>query len=123
MSDQRNEIDTWQQGVFCDEPRYSHIPKSSKDEFIRSEKLRVRPHPKGNAICLCNQPEDAAWIAERLNLAVELERKIAVVTAERYLYRAALERIAGCDWVISLPDRMDAVRKIAQDALRMEDGQ
>lgn len=32
--------------------------------------------------------------------------------------RAALQRLADCDWVITLPDRMDAVRKIARDALK-----
>lgn len=31
--------------------------------------------------------------------------------------RAALERIRDCDWVITLPDRMDAVRAIAREAL------
>ncbi len=30
---------------------------------------------------------------------------------------AALERLRDCDWVISLPDRMDAVRTIAADAI------
>ena len=30
---------------------------------------------------------------------------------------AALERLRDCDWVISLPDRMDAVRDIAREAL------
>ena len=30
---------------------------------------------------------------------------------------AALERIRDCDWVITLPDRMDAVRAIAREAL------
>lgn len=29
----------------------------------------------------------------------------------------ALERIADCDFVITLPDRMDAVRAIAREAL------
>lgn len=29
----------------------------------------------------------------------------------------ALERIRDCDWVITLPDRMDAVRQIAREAL------
>lgn len=29
----------------------------------------------------------------------------------------ALICLRDCDWVISLPDRMDAVRKIAKDAL------
>jgi len=32
---------------------------------------------------------------------------------------AALERIRDCDWVISLPDRMDEVRKIAREALEL----
>ncbi len=31
--------------------------------------------------------------------------------------REALERLRDCDWVITLPDRMDAVRKIAREAL------
>lgn len=31
--------------------------------------------------------------------------------------QAALERIRDCDWVITLPDRMDAVRQIAREAL------
>jgi Lar family restriction alleviation protein len=30
---------------------------------------------------------------------------------------AALQRILDCDWVITLPDRMDAVRAIAREAL------
>lgn len=29
----------------------------------------------------------------------------------------ALRRIRDCDWVITLPDRMDAVRAIAREAL------
>lgn len=29
----------------------------------------------------------------------------------------ALKRIRDCDWVITLPDRMDAVRAIAREAL------
>ena len=29
----------------------------------------------------------------------------------------ALERIRDCDWTITLPDRMDAVRAIAREAL------
>jgi hypothetical protein len=31
---------------------------------------------------------------------------------------AALEKLRDCDWVISLPDRMDAVRDIAREALK-----
>jgi hypothetical protein len=33
---------------------------------------------------------------------------------------AALERIRDCDWVITLPDRMDAVRAIAREALEKD---
>jgi hypothetical protein len=31
--------------------------------------------------------------------------------------RVALEKLRDCDWVITLPDRMDAVRLIAREAL------
>lgn len=31
--------------------------------------------------------------------------------------QAALERIRDCDWVITLSDRMDAMREIAREAL------
>jgi len=40
----------------------------------------------------------------------EYRRAVAVALA-------ALERLRDCDWVISLPDRMDAVRTIAADAI------
>jgi hypothetical protein len=33
------------------------------------------------------------------------------------MYKRALERIRDCDFVITLPDRMDAVRQIAREAL------
>ena len=33
--------------------------------------------------------------------------------------REALKRIRDCDWVITLPDRMDAVRAIAREALEL----
>ena len=33
--------------------------------------------------------------------------------------REALQRIRDCDWVITLPDRMDAVRAIAREALEL----
>ena len=40
----------------------------------------------------------------------ELEQQLAEL-------REALTRIRDCDWVITLPDRMDAVREIAREAL------
>ena len=46
--------------------------------------------------------------ARLLSMSADREEKL----------RAALQRLADCDWVISLPDRMDAVRKIAREALQ-----
>jgi hypothetical protein len=50
---------------------------------------------------------------ELRNLEAEWDKAIG----EAAELRSALERLRDCDWVISLPDRMDAVRKIARDAL------
>ena len=46
-------------------------------------------------------------------LREELERERAKVRT----LREACERLRVCDWVITLPDRMDAVRDIARAAL------
>lgn len=44
---------------------------------------------------------------------------IYIKTAEqRDRLAEALQKLADCDWVISLPDRMDAVRSIAREALQ-----
>lgn len=47
----------------------------------------------------------------------QLHHALAKAVAERDKMRAALQRLADCDWVITPHDRMDAVRKIARDAL------
>lgn len=69
-----NDIKTWQQGKFIDKPGYEHWSQDQKDSTKSSEQLKVRPAPEGNAICFCNTPSDAKWIASRLNLASELEQ-------------------------------------------------
>jgi hypothetical protein len=46
-----------------------------------------------------------------------LEWLIDVKTEQVHKLQAALERIRDCDFVITLPDRMDAVRAIAREAL------
>lgn len=46
-----------------------------------------------------------------------LRRSWADERAEVKRLRAALIRLRDCDWVITLPDRMDAVRDIARAAL------
>ena len=55
----------------------------------------------------------------------ELRAEVAVLREERAIqWRECAERLAGqmqrladCDWVITLPDRMDAVRDVARNAL------
>ena len=66
-------INTWAQGYFVDHLRYSKWTKEEKEKADRDERLRVRPSPTGNAICVCSKPEDAKWIADRLNMAANLE--------------------------------------------------
>lgn len=51
------------------------------------------------------------------DFARQLERELAATTKERDELREALYRLRDCDFVISLPDRMDAVREIARAAL------
>ena len=66
-------INTWAQGYFVDQSRYSGWTKEQKEKADRDERLRVRSSPTGNSICMCSKPEDAKWIAERLNMAADLE--------------------------------------------------
>lgn len=46
-----------------------------------------------------------------------LEWLIDVKTEQVYKLESALKRIRDCEFVITLPDRMDAVRSIAREAL------
>lgn len=64
----------WAQGFFVDQPKYKNWTDKEKENANREEKLLVRPHPTENAICKCNSPEEAEWIAKRLNLAAKLEQ-------------------------------------------------
>lgn len=70
----RNLIQTWQQGQFIDQTKYSHMGDLWKAERRKVEALLVRPAPTENALCSCSNPEDAEWIAKRLNLAAKLEQ-------------------------------------------------
>ena len=63
---------------------------------------------------------DACWDDESCNILMhsrQLERELAEVTKQRDLLIEGLEKLASCDWVITLPDRMDAVREIANETL------
>jgi len=71
--DKTNSISTWVQGRFIDGEAYDHMPADWKERRKNEECHLVRNGHGGSAICWCNDPEDAKWIAERLNLAAKLE--------------------------------------------------
>lgn len=50
-------------------------------------------------------------------MALEFKVRAEAAEAERDRLKTALVRLRDCDWVITLPDRMDAVREIARKAL------
>lgn len=75
QEDPRNEITSWKQGYFVDQVQYRGWSSEMKAKAQRQEEHLVRPSPTGNAICCCNNPDDAKWIAARLNLAAKLERE------------------------------------------------
>lgn len=72
----KNEISSWRQGHFIDSRQYRHWTKKEKDQAENNEIYLVRPSPTGNAICKCSSPEDAIWIASRLNYISVLEKRI-----------------------------------------------
>lgn len=69
-----NECKTWVQGRFIDNPKYKHWTQKEKERANNYEILTVRSNPLDNAICICKEPSQAKWIAQRLNLAAELEK-------------------------------------------------
>lgn len=69
-----NDIKTWQQGIFIDNPKYDHWTEEEKIKAAHKESSRVRPKLLGNSVCVATSHMDAKWIASRLNLASELEQ-------------------------------------------------
>lgn len=69
-----NMTQTWAQGRFIDLPQYADWSQEEKRRAHENEQCFVRPRPLDNKICRCDNPEDAKWIAQRLNLASKLEQ-------------------------------------------------
>lgn len=72
-----NKKQSWRQGYFLGGIQYRNMTNDWKAARQKEERHKVRPSPTGNAICRCSNPDDAAWIAERLNLASKLEQQLA----------------------------------------------
>jgi hypothetical protein len=81
----------------------------------REEWRRIARLPDGIYTLKSNYGELAHGM---LNFAEQLERELTEVTKQRDALAEALRKLADCDWVITLPDRMDAVRTIADEALQ-----
>lgn len=73
---------SWRQGYFVDKAEYGNWSDEEKKKAAQREKLLVRPYPEENAICQCNTPAEAKWIADRLNLAATLEQMTHAFTEE-----------------------------------------
>ena len=83
-----NNITTWQQGKFIYKLKYSKWSIDEVSKAKEQESIRVRPGPEDNAICICTNPQDALWIASRLNLASKLEQMT---------YDYAMTKISGAE--------------------------
>lgn len=69
-------------------------------------------------ICAAASPNDKVYYDQSpTELIVDLVNQRDVFSKERDIAVQALERLRDCDWVITLPDRMDGVRNIANSAL------
>jgi hypothetical protein len=75
-----------------------------------------RPTPETDAAKL-SVADYAVTLEEARGVIRRLTRRVSELERELDAAREALQRLADCDWVITLPDRMDAVRKIALEAL------
>ena len=76
--------------------KFSEMSREAYDEIV---KLKAAVKDTG-ARLLAEQKE---------NKKLQLDLKIAM---------EALKKLRDCDWIISLPDRMDAVREVAQEVLK-----
>jgi len=66
--------------------------------------------------CLFHAGADCPAASELADLDRQIMLRLKAESENKRL-REALQRLADCDFTISLPDRMDAVRKIAREAL------
>jgi len=95
-----NNINTWRQGHFVDQRQYDRMPQSWKEDREREERFLVRPGSTDNAICKCATPEDAKWVASRLNLTSDLE----LLT-----YNYATGKTDGKDLVKYVQDKLEKI--------------
>jgi cell division protein FtsB len=90
----------------CDEPTAFEVRKlRERAERAEAELAAANERLRSEAM------DDYASIKD-------LQRELATEREKVRVLRLACERLRDCDWVISLPDRMDAVREIAREAIK-----
>ena len=95
----------------CDEPTAFEVRKlRERAERAEAELAAANERLRSEAM------DDYASIKD-------LQRELATEREKVRVLRLACERLRDCDWVISLPDRMDAVREIAREALKKMEGE
>ena len=67
--------------------------------------------------------DDAIALRDTMRERDAAAAELATEREKVRVLRLACERLRDCDWVISLPDRMDAVREIAREALKKMEGE
>ncbi len=109
MTENLNKIKTWAQGYFVDQPQYSHETNGWKVKRDSEEHHLVRPGPTDNAICQCSDPEDAEWIAGRLNFASEMDAVLEAIQANT---QSNLEQ-TNQEWLrlYAFKETLDALKK------------
>jgi hypothetical protein len=78
------------------------------DEHIRQASI---PH---TGLFHSDSPDDEPCLICELQSAWKQQQQLQAINQQLV---EALEKLRDCDWVITLPDRMDAVREIAREAL------
>lgn len=111
-----------------DPPKTAIAEESNSSELICANCIRLFAEKtalqhdiaRHVAICADQATENERLVRERDALREMVKEECEEnfrLRAENERLRTALIRLRDCDWTITLPDRMDAVREIARKAL------
>lgn len=110
---------------------FSYHKRKSGWWLVGKRRKKTGIHLDSDERCAQDSHKDMFFIASApetiSSLLYEIERlkldeitrlcELETMALENERMKETLAKLKNCDWVISLPDRMDAVRKIAGDAL------
>lgn len=102
--------------IFVDPVHGGPIPVVHEQDYLR---IREKFHAARRYLRAANRGAERSAIVSQVQATrcCKLLDELHAKRAENARLRAALVRLRDCDWQITLPDRMDAVRTIAREAL------